>query len=113
MSQWPIKVSSTRDIHCSVTILENGVIKQKEQAQHFFDYEVRPEVGEAGSYFYHSHVGFQAVSVAGALIVEEQLDHEVPYSYDDERIVFLSELYNKTDEMILDELTRPLNIVAW
>ena len=25
----------------------------------YFDYEVRPELDDAGTYFYHSHVGFQ------------------------------------------------------
>lgn len=67
------------------------------QAQHFFDYELRPSIGEAGSYFYHSHVDFQASTVNGPLIVEEA-DSQPPYSYDDERILFLSELFNVTDE---------------
>ncbi|KAJ4149869.1 hypothetical protein LMH87_010647 [Akanthomyces muscarius] len=45
---------------------------------HFFDYEVLPEVGYAGTYFYHSHVGFQAVTAAGALIVEST--EQPPYN---------------------------------
>ncbi|KAJ9257400.1 hypothetical protein DTO207G8_2154 [Paecilomyces variotii] len=81
-SQWPIK------------------------AGHFFDYEIRPQLGEAGTYFYHSHVDFQAVSVAGPLIVEEQ-SQEPPYAYDGEKTLFLTEFFNKTDKMILDGLTKP------
>jgi FtsP/CotA-like multicopper oxidase with cupredoxin domain len=38
---------------------------------HFFDYEVHPDIGDAGTYFYHSHVDFQAISAHGAIIVEE------------------------------------------
>jgi FtsP/CotA-like multicopper oxidase with cupredoxin domain len=55
---------------------------------HFFDYEVRPEVGYAGTYFYHSHVGFQAVTAGGALIVESA--QPSPYQYDEERIIALT-----------------------
>ena len=38
---------------------------------HFFDYELETVVGMAGTYFYHSHIGFQAVTAAGPLIVED------------------------------------------
>jgi L-ascorbate oxidase len=70
---------------------------------HFFDYEIRPAIGEAGTYFYHSHVLFQAVSAAGPLIVEEASGHP-PYIYDEERVLMLSEFYNQTDEVIVDGL---------
>lgn len=66
---------------------------------HLFDYEIRPGVGEAGTYFYRSHVGFQAVSAAGALIVGER-SGEAPYRYDEERMMLLSEFYNQTDDVI-------------
>ena len=59
---------------------------------HFFDYEIKPAVGMAGTYFYHSHAGFQAVSAAGPLIVDD-LDN--PYDYDEERIVFLHDVFVK------------------
>jgi L-ascorbate oxidase len=36
---------------------------------HYFDYELHVPKGMAGTYFYHSHVGFQAISVTGPLIV--------------------------------------------
>ncbi|MCJ1455006.1 hypothetical protein MMC28_005359 [Mycoblastus sanguinarius] len=65
---------------------------------HFFDYELHPEAEDAGTYFYHSHVGFQAVSAAGPLIVEDA--SAPPYSYDDERVFFLSDIFNKTDDVI-------------
>lgn len=84
----------------------------REEAQHFFDYELRPQIGEAGTYFYHSHVGFQAVSAAGPLIVLEA-DGEHPYHYDEERILFFSELYNNTDDTIQDGLTFPYAQFLW
>ncbi|GAD95403.1 multi-copper oxidase, putative [Paecilomyces variotii No. 5] len=87
-SQWPIK------------------------AQHFFDYELHPKIGEAGTYFYHSHVGFQAVSAAGPLIVEEA-DGQHPYNYDEERILFFSELFNNTDKQIMEGLTAPYAQFLW
>ncbi|GAB1212780.1 hypothetical protein ATERTT37_001927 [Aspergillus terreus] len=79
----------------------------------YFDYEIRPNVGEAGTHFYHSHVGFQAVSAAGPLIVEEKHGKSPPFPYDDERILFISELYNKTDSMTETELLRPYDVVRW
>lgn len=71
---------------------------------HYFDYEVAPSLNESGSYFYHSHVGFQTVSATGPLLVEEP-DGKPPYQYDEERIFFLTELYNKSDEQITAGLT--------
>lgn len=70
---------------------------------HFFDYELKPQVGEAGTYFYHSHVEFDAVTAAGPLIVEEK-DSSRPYDYDEERILFLSEDYKKEDRKIVTGL---------
>ncbi|KAI8937522.1 hypothetical protein NX059_005240 [Plenodomus lindquistii] len=63
-----------------------------------FDYEVHPETPDSGTYFYHSHIGFQAVSAAGPLIVEDF--GPPPFEYDEERIVFLQDYFNKTDEAI-------------
>ncbi|PYI00886.1 putative multi-copper oxidase [Aspergillus sclerotiicarbonarius CBS 121057] len=80
VSQWPIK------------------------AKHYFDYELRPSIGEAGSYFYHSHVDFQVSTAAGPLIVQDA-DGIPPYEYDEERIIFFSELFNVTDETALEWLT--------
>jgi L-ascorbate oxidase len=51
----------------------------------------------AGTYFYHSHVGFQAVSAGGPLIV----DHLVkPYPYHEEKIIFLQDVFTKNDSAI-------------
>jgi L-ascorbate oxidase len=62
---------------------------------HFFDYEIHVPVGMAGTYFYHSHVGFQAVSCAGPLIVGDS--HYKPYHYDEEKIIFIQDVFLKDD----------------
>jgi L-ascorbate oxidase len=68
-----------------------------------FDYEVHPEPDDAGTYFYHSHVGFQAMTASGPLIIEDNV--EPSYDYDDERMVFLQDYYNKSDTVITQGLT--------
>ncbi|TQN67917.1 Multicopper oxidase aurL2 [Colletotrichum shisoi] len=68
----------------------------------FFDYEVYPLQSESGTYFYHSHVGFQAMTASGPLIIEDVA--EPPYAYDEERIVFLTDYFNKTDSRIEKDL---------
>ncbi|KAL2819622.1 Cupredoxin [Aspergillus cavernicola] len=70
---------------------------------HFFDYEVRPEAGSAGTYFYHSHVGFQAVTAKGSLIVDSR--SPPPYHYDEERTVMISDYFSETDDEIESGLT--------
>ncbi|KAI9733903.1 MAG: hypothetical protein M1834_002558 [Cirrosporium novae-zelandiae] len=72
---------------------------------HFFDYELHPDNSSSGTYFYHSHVGFQAVSASGALIVEDL--NSPPYSYDDERILHLGDFFSKTDEEVESGLLSP------
>ncbi|KAK9482967.1 L-ascorbate oxidase [Lipomyces starkeyi] len=72
--------------------------------QYFFDYELHPNIGDAGTYFYHSHIGFQAMSASGPLIIEDDI---APYQYDGERTVHLSDLFLKTDEEIETGLTTP------
>lgn len=57
----------------------------------------------AGTYFYHSHVGFQAVSAAGPLIVDDA--GIAPYHYDEERIIFLSDVFTRNDTDIAAGLT--------
>lgn len=71
--------------------------------KHYFDYEIHPVKEEAGTYFYHSHVGFQAGTAGGALIIEDV--EEPPYAYDEERIVYLSDHFSATDEVIEAGLT--------
>lgn len=70
--------------------------------QHYFDYQLTFAKGQAGTYFYHSHVYFQAVTASGPLIIEE--DTKPPYEYDDERMVYLSDVFNETDSQIHDGL---------
>jgi L-ascorbate oxidase len=70
---------------------------------HYFDYELELDVGHAGTYFYHSHVGFQAVTAAGPLIIDEA--GAVPYKYDDERVIALADVFQKTDSDIEEGLT--------
>ena len=77
-----------------------------------FTDEVRPDVGDAGTYFYHSHVDFQAATTAGPLVVQEA-SGSPPYTYDEERILFVSELYNKTDSIIVDGLSAPTSGYQW
>lgn len=72
---------------------------------HFFDYEINVPVGMAGTYFYHSHVGFQAVSAAGPLIVEDS--QPPPFAYDEDKIVFVQDLFENDDATIEAGLTSP------
>ncbi|KAI2779885.1 putative multicopper oxidase [Daldinia loculata] len=69
----------------------------------FFDYEIHPEVGDAGTYFYHSHMGFQAVTAHGLLVVEDR--DEPPYQYDEDIAVVFADWYTKTDEEVETGLT--------
>lgn len=69
---------------------------------HYFDYELETDIGQAGTYFYHSHVGFQAITIAGPLIVDDS--GKTPYEYDDERIIALQDVFQKTDSEIEEGL---------
>lgn len=51
---------------------------------------------------YHSHVGFQASTAAGPLIIIDPIT--APYKVDGERVILLQELFNKTDQEILTGL---------
>jgi len=70
---------------------------------HYFDYELEIEKGHAGTYLYHSHIGFQAVTAAGPLIVEDA--GPIPYDYDEERTIAIADVYDKTDSAIEEGLT--------
>ena len=67
---------------------------------HYFDYEFQLFPGDAGTYFYHSHVGFGAVTAFGALIVEEPLGVPPPYTYDDEKVFLISDSFHLNDSFI-------------
>ncbi|KAH9905689.1 L-ascorbate oxidase [Xylariomycetidae sp. FL2044] len=64
----------------------------------YFDYEIHPEEGDAGTYFYHSHIGFQASTAHGLLVVEDA--KPPPYQYDGDIPLVLGDYFNKTDETI-------------
>ncbi len=70
---------------------------------HFFDYEIHPDIGDAGTYFYHSHEGFQAVTAHGSLIVHDTSNP--PYRYDDEIEIVVADWFTKTDSEIESALT--------
>lgn len=81
---------------------------------HFFDYELHVPIGFAGTYFYHSHVGLQAISATGPLIVRitfklvlcrtniSQIEDKdkPPYRYHDDLIVFVQDVFPDSDEFI-------------
>lgn len=69
---------------------------------HFFDYELHPKAHEAGTSFYHSHVGFQAVTAAGALVVKDV--GEPPYFYDDDIILKFGDYYPYEDRQMEEML---------
>lgn len=62
---------------------------------HFFDYEIQTTRDDAGTYFYHTHVGMDEVSAFGALIVNDF--GKPPYDYDEDRLLIWSDYFNKTD----------------
>ncbi|KAM4061159.1 multicopper oxidase domain-containing protein [Hirsutella rhossiliensis] len=67
---------------------------------YFFDYEIRPDIGDAGTYFYHSHVGFQLLTAHGALIVEEQDPTKAEKEYGKDVILMLGDYYAAEDHTI-------------
>lgn len=70
---------------------------------HFFDYELQTTIEDAGTHFYHSHVGMQALTVAGSLVVEDC--GPTPYHFDDERTLLWSDLFTETDQQMEADLT--------
>ncbi|KAJ9641641.1 Multicopper oxidase aurL2 [Knufia peltigerae] len=68
----------------------------------FFDYSVTPAVGDAGSYFYHSHIGFQSNTAQGVVIVQDQ--GKVPYDYDGDKSFFIQDYFPSNDSTIFNGL---------
>ncbi|KAI4593308.1 hypothetical protein KJ359_009839 [Pestalotiopsis sp. 9143b] len=66
----------------------------------YFDYEIHPEVGDAGTYFYHSHVGLQALTAQGLLIVDDVNSTKL-YEYDDDIPLVFSDFFQKEDETLI------------
>lgn len=71
--------------------------------QHFFDYEILPGENDIGTSFYHSHVGVQAMTANGALIIKDI--KRPPYAYDGERLIYLTDYFNTSDSTIVKDLT--------
>ncbi|KAK3401811.1 multicopper oxidase-domain-containing protein [Sordaria brevicollis] len=69
---------------------------------HFFDYEVRTESRDAGTYFYHSHVGMQATTCSGPLIVDDC--GSCPFDYDDERILYFQDYHRASDQKMVEDV---------
>ncbi|KAH8668630.1 L-ascorbate oxidase [Xylariales sp. PMI_506] len=69
----------------------------------FFDYEIRPEFGDAGTYFYHSHVGLQAITAHGLLTVESA-NHTEPYDYDGDIPFLFGDYFRNEDDKLLTGL---------
>lgn len=70
---------------------------------HFFDYRLVIPNDTFGTYFYHSHVGFQSSTASGALIIEDP--GIPPYAYNDERTLMFQELFNYTDDQVETRIT--------
>lgn len=58
---------------------------------------------DAGTYYYHSHVEMQAMSCAGALIVDDC--GEAPFQYDEERIFLWQDWYAANSTTMANEVT--------
>ncbi|KJZ74145.1 hypothetical protein HIM_06376 [Hirsutella minnesotensis 3608] len=69
---------------------------------HFFDYEIKAAKGSAGTYFYHSHIGLQAHSAAGPLIVEDATSP--PYQYHEDKTIFIQESWLQQDKKLIHDL---------
>ena len=66
----------------------------------YFDYAITPQVGDGGSYFYHSHVGFQAITASGVVLVDDIKADPLPYFYDNDISLFFQDFYEKNDSVI-------------
>lgn len=67
---------------------------------HFFDYEILTQCGDSGTYYYHSHVGLQAVTASGPLIVDDS-PASPTYHYDEERILHFQDYFSASDSEIM------------
>lgn len=78
----------------------------------YFDYEIRPEIGDAGTYFYHSHVLLQAATAHGVLIVKSANESE-PYQYDADIPIGFYDFYRQEDhEMVAGLYSTPFKWVG-
>ncbi|KAK0616770.1 multicopper oxidase-domain-containing protein [Immersiella caudata] len=70
---------------------------------HFFDYELSTGSEDSGTYYYHSHVGMQAMSCSGPLVINDC--GTSPYDYDDERILHFEDFFSQSDHQMAGDLT--------
>ncbi|ORX85500.1 hypothetical protein K493DRAFT_291545 [Basidiobolus meristosporus CBS 931.73] len=59
---------------------------------------------QAGTYFYHAHTEASASTAYGALIVHEKDESEIPYDYDEEKVLMLGDVFHRSDEDIVNGL---------
>ncbi|KAK1836757.1 laccase-like protein [Podospora conica] len=71
---------------------------------YFFDYEILPNCDDSGTYFYHSHVGLQALTASGPLIIDDPTSSPI-YLYDEERIFHLQDYFSLTDGEMMGRIT--------
>ncbi|KAK0644189.1 multicopper oxidase-domain-containing protein [Cercophora newfieldiana] len=70
---------------------------------HFFDYELATRGEDSGTYFYHSHVGLQAMSCSGPLIIDDC--GTAPFNYDEERIFHFEDFFTMPNEQMTGDVT--------
>jgi len=70
---------------------------------HFFDYEILTHCGDSGTYYYHSHVGLQALTASGPLIVDDS-PASPTYHYDEERILHFQDYFFLSDGEIMSSI---------
>ncbi|KAK4449629.1 putative L-ascorbate oxidase [Podospora aff. communis PSN243] len=70
---------------------------------HFYDYELDAENEDSGTYFYHSHVGMQALTCSGPLIINDC--GAEPFDYDDERILHFEDFLMQSGSEMMGDLT--------
>ncbi|KAA1107916.1 hypothetical protein PGTUg99_009871 [Puccinia graminis f. sp. tritici] len=69
----------------------------------YFDYEFQLPDDSAGTYIYHTHHRFQAITGYGSFVIEEN-GPSPPYKYDGERTLIFSDYYHATDSKIISGL---------
>lgn len=70
---------------------------------HFFDYEILTQCGDSGTYYYHSHVGLQALTASGPLIVDDSTASPT-FHYDEERILHFQDYFSASDSEIMSSV---------
>ncbi|MBW0477199.1 hypothetical protein O181_016914 [Austropuccinia psidii MF-1] len=68
----------------------------------YFDYEFQLELGSAGTYMYHAHVGFQISSAYAPFIVED--DSPPPFKYAHDITLLFGDYYHRVDDSIANDL---------